>query len=84
MSDDRPFWHSQSQSYKDEVIAPNIKVRLGIEMASSLGWSKYVGDHGDVLAIDQFGASAPGEKIMEEYGFTVDNVVAKVKVLLQK
>ncbi len=53
-------------------------------MGSSLGWAKYVGDHGDVLAIDQFGASAPGEKLIEEYGFTAANVVAKVKVLLQK
>ncbi|MFC0470799.1 transketolase [Halalkalibacter kiskunsagensis] len=82
-----PSWdrfEAQPQSYKDEVISPNVKIRLGIEMASSLGWSKYVGDHGDVLAIDQFGASAPAAKILEEYGFTVDNVVAKVKVLLQK
>ncbi|ARK30903.1 transketolase [Halalkalibacter krulwichiae] len=82
-----PSWdlfEKQPQSYKDEVISPNVKVRLGIEMGSSLGWAKYVGDHGDVVAIDQFGASAPGEKIMEEYGFTVDNIVAKVKVLLQK
>jgi transketolase len=82
-----PSWdrfEAQPQSYKDEVISPNVKIRLGIEMASSLGWSKYVGDHGDVLAIDQFGASAPAAKILEEYGFTVENVVAKVKVLLQK
>ncbi|KHF40735.1 transketolase [Halalkalibacter okhensis] len=82
-----PSWdlfEAQPQSYKDEVISPNIKARLGIEMASPLGWSKYVGDHGDVLAIDQFGASAPAEKILSEYGFTVENVVAKVKVLLQK
>lgn len=82
-----PSWdlfEKQPQSYKDEVISPNVKARLGIEMATSLGWARYVGDNGDVLAIDQFGASAPGEKIMEEYGFTVENVVAKVKVLLQK
>lgn len=82
-----PSWdrfEAQSQGYKDEVLSPNVKARLGLEMGSSLGWAKYVGDQGDVLAIDQFGASAPGEKIIEEYGFTVDNVVAKVKVLLQK
>jgi len=51
-------------------------------MGSSLGWHKYTGDEGDVLAIDQFGASAPGEKVMAEYGFTVENVVARVKALL--
>ena len=53
-------------------------------MGASLGWHQYAGDEGDVLAIDQFGASAPGERIIEEYGFTVENVVAKVKGLLNK
>ncbi|GAA3318685.1 hypothetical protein GCM10020331_022500 [Ectobacillus funiculus] len=48
-------------------------------MGASLGWSKYVGDHGSVLAIDQFGASAPGEKLIEEYGFTVENVISQFK-----
>ena len=74
----------QSKEYKDSVLTKNVKKRLGIEMASSFGWHKYIGDEGDVLAIDQFGASAPGEKIMEEYGFTVENVVARVKALLQE
>ena len=50
-------------------------------MGASFGWHRYIGDEGDVLAIDHFGASAPGEKIMEEYGFTVDNVVARIKAL---
>ena len=53
-------------------------------MGSSLGWHRYAGDEGEVLAIDQFGASAPGEKVLEEYGFTVENVVAHVKGLLNK
>ncbi|MFA9459149.1 transketolase [Halalkalibacter sp. AB-rgal2] len=82
-----PSWdrfEKQPKSYKDEVLPPNVKARLGLEMGSSLGWAKYVGDHGDVIAIDQFGASAPGEKIIKEYGFTVENIVAKLKVLLQK
>lgn len=51
-------------------------------MGASLGWSKYVGDNGHVLSIDQFGASAPGEKIIEEYGFTVKNVISQLKKLL--
>lgn len=82
-----PSWdrfEKQPKAYKDEVISPNVKARLGIEMGSSLGWAKYVGDQGDVLAIDTFGASAPYDKIIDEYGFTVGNVVAKVKALLQK
>ncbi|WP_394583710.1 transketolase [Cytobacillus firmus] len=81
-----PAWdrfEAQSKEYKESVIPKTVKKRLAIEMGSSLGWHRYAGDEGDVLAIDTFGASAPGEKIMEEYGFTVDNVVARVKALLQ-
>ncbi|MFB3168510.1 transketolase [Neobacillus sp. 179-C4.2 HS] len=82
-----PSWdrfEQQSQEYKNSVLPKNVKKRLGIEVGSSFGWHKYTGDEGDVLAIDTFGASAPGEKIMEEYGFSVSNVVASVKALLQK
>lgn len=81
-----PSWsrfEKQSKEYKDSVIPKNVKKRLGIEMGASLGWHRYTGDEGDVLAIDQFGASAPGEKIMEEYGFTAQNVVSRVKALLE-
>ncbi|WP_010272633.1 transketolase [Paenibacillus senegalensis] len=81
-----PSWElfeQQSKEYKESVILPDVKARLAIEMASSLGWHKYVGDQGDILAIDQFGASAPANKIIEEYGFTVDNVISKVKALLK-
>lgn len=81
-----PSWdrfEAQSAEYKESVLPASVKARLAIEMGSSLGWAKYVGDQGDVLAIDQFGASAPGEKIIEEFGFTVENVVAKVKALLK-
>ncbi|WP_042356174.1 transketolase [Bacillus rubiinfantis] len=81
-----PSWdrfEAQSKEYKESVLPKNVKKRLAIEVGASLGWHKYVGDEGDVLAIDKFGASAPGEKIMEEYGFTVNNVVSLVKGLLQ-
>ncbi|MDB5054321.1 MAG: transketolase [Bacilli bacterium] len=80
-----PSWElfeKQPKSYKDSVILPEVKARLGIEMAVSFGWDRYVGDHGDVLAIDRYGASAPAPTLIKEYGFTVDNVVAKVKALL--
>lgn len=82
-----PSWdrfEKQDQSYKDKVIPPHVRKRLAIEMAASLGWERYVGLDGDVLAIDRFGASAPGNKVMEEYGFTVENIVKKVKELLSK
>lgn len=80
-----PAWdrfEQQSKEYKESVLPKAVKKRLAIEMGASLGWHRYAGDEGDVLAIDQFGASAPGEKIMEEYGFTVENVVSRLKALL--
>lgn len=82
-----PSWdrfEAQPAEYKESVIPKHVKKRLAIEMGSSLGWERYTGDEGDILAIDRFGASAPGEKIMQEYGFTVENVVARVKALLNK
>ncbi|MHD0397793.1 transketolase [Staphylococcus simulans] len=73
-----PNWHAfeqQPKAYQDEVIPPTIKKRLAIEMASSLGWHKYVGLEGEVLGIDRFGASAPGGLVVEKYGFTKENVL---------
>lgn len=73
-----PNWYAfeqQPKSYQDEVIPPTIKKRLAIEMASSLGWYKYVGLEGEVLGIDRFGASAPGGLVVEKYGFTKENVL---------
>ncbi|MGD6871490.1 transketolase [Sutcliffiella horikoshii] len=82
-----PSWdrfEQQSQEYKNSVLPKEVKKRLGIEMATPLGWERYTGDEGDILAINGFGASAPGERIMKEYGFTTENVVARVKALLDK
>ncbi|MGN5883724.1 transketolase [Staphylococcus simulans] len=73
-----PNWHAfeqQPKSYQDEVIPPTITKRLAVEMASSLGWHKYVGLQGEVLGIDRFGASAPGGLVVEKYGFTKENVL---------
>ena len=80
-----PSWErfeKQSNEYKESVLPKSVKPRLGIEMGSSLGWHKYTGDNGEVLAIDQFGLSAPGEKLIEEFGFTLENVVSQFKKLL--
>ena len=79
-----PSWdrfEKQTAEYKETVLPKNVTARLAIEMGSSLGWNKYAGNDGDVLAIDQFGASAPYDKIIEAYGFTVENVVARFKKL---
>ncbi|WP_341320734.1 transketolase [Solibacillus sp. FSL H8-0523] len=74
-------FEQQSKEYKESVLPKSVTKRLAIEMGASFGWHKYVGFEGDVLAIDQFGASAPEKVVLKEYGFTVENVVAKVKAL---
>lgn len=81
-----PAWdrfEAQSEEYKRSVLPKEVKKRLAIEMASPLGWDRYTGDEGDILAINTFGASAPEKRILAEYGFTVENVVARVKKLIQ-
>ena len=80
-----PSWDlfdKQDKAYRDSVILPEVKARLAIEMGHPFGWDRYVGDGGSVLGISTFGASAPGDRVMKEYGFTVENVVSKVKELL--
>jgi transketolase len=80
-----PSWDlfdAQPASYRDEVLPPRVRARLAVELGVSQGWHRYVGDHGDVLAIDRFGASAPAEALLREYGFTVDNVVLRARALL--
>ncbi|UTR17110.1 transketolase [Salipaludibacillus sp. LMS25] len=82
-----PSWdrfEKQSAEYKESVLPSHLKRRLGIEMATTLGWERYTGDEGSVLGIDKFGASAPGDRILQEYGFTVENVVTRFKQLLEK
>jgi transketolase len=81
-----PSWdrfEKQSAEYKESVLPSSIKRRLGIEMGVTLGWHRYTGDEGSVLGIDTFGASAPGDVILKEYGFTTDNVVTRFKQLLE-
>lgn len=80
-----PSWElfeKQSQEYKDSVLLPDVKKRLAVEMAYPLGWERYTGDQGDILGISTFGASAPGDIVIREYGFTPENVAARVKALL--
>ena len=80
-----PSWElfeAQPQEYRDLVLPPDVKVRLAIEAGATLGWHKYVGWEGDVLGVDRFGESAPGGKVMEEFGFNAENVVARAKALL--
>jgi transketolase len=79
-----PSWElfeAQPQSYRDEVLPPSVSKRVSVEAGISLGWRKYVGDKGQIVSIDRFGASAPAEKLAVEYGLTVENVLAHVNKL---
>lgn len=81
-----PSWDrfkQQSIAYQNQVLPPQVKKRVAVEMASPFGWERYVGDQGTIMGIDTFGASAKGEKIIKEYGFTVENVVKNVEALLK-
>lgn len=69
------LFDKQSEDYKESVLPENVKNRISIEMGSSFGWKDFVGDKGKILSIDTFGMSAPGNEIIEEYGFTVENIV---------
>ncbi|SDJ00097.1 transketolase [Salimicrobium halophilum] len=72
-------FEAQNDGYKEEVLPNSVRNRVAIEMASSFGWDRYVGLDGKVIGIDRFGASAPGNTVIENYGFTVDNVVEQVE-----
>ncbi len=79
-----PSWElfdAQPPEYRRQVISKEIP-KLAIEAGVSLAWCKYVGENGDVIGLDRFGASAPGEVVMDKFGFNVDNVVAHARVLL--
>ncbi|HKX83447.1 MAG TPA: transketolase, partial [Pyrinomonadaceae bacterium] len=76
------FFDAQSAKYKESVLPAKVTARLAIEAGVSLGWAKYVGDKGDTLSVDRFGASAPAEDVFKDYGYTVENVIRKAKRLL--
>ncbi len=79
-----PCWElfdEQPSEYRNAVLPPSIGARLGVEAGVSQGWQKYVGDRGDMVCIDRFGASAPGNIVMDKLGLNVENVVRKAVAL---
>ncbi|MCH8962356.1 MAG: transketolase, partial [Bacteroidetes bacterium] len=80
-----PSWElfaEQSQAYRDAVLPPGVTKRLAVEAGVTLGWERYVGTEGRILGLDRFGASAPGNVVMEKLGFTVENVLRHARALL--
>src|SRR5579859_1568418 len=81
-----PSWElfdKQSAAYKEAVLPKQVRARIAIEAASPMGWERYVGLEGDTVTLNHYGASAPAKTLFQQFGFTVENVVAKAKILLQ-
>jgi transketolase len=82
-----PSWErfeAPSQEDRDAVLPPSVHARLAVEAGVSQGWHRYVGDQGEVIGVDRFGASAPGPVVMREYGFSVENVCQRALALLER
>jgi transketolase len=82
-----PCWElfeQQSEEYRESVLPSAVQVRLSVEAGISLGWGRWVGERGASVAIDHFGASAPGGELMKQFGFTVENIEAQAQALLAR
>jgi transketolase len=82
-----PSWElfdAQPREYRDGVLPPKVRARLAVEAGATQGWWRYVGDAGDVIGVDRFGASAPGDTNLREYGFSVDHVCERALELLRQ
>lgn len=79
-----PSWElfdAQPGAYRDRVLPPEVTARLAIEAGSPMGWCRYAGSGGEILGVDRFGISAPAGKILEEFGFTVEEVCRRARHL---
>ena len=78
------FFEKEPREYRDSVLPPSVRARVSVEAGVTLGWQKYVGDEGVSLGVDRFGASAPGDVVMREYGFTADHVAELARGLVRR
>jgi transketolase len=82
-----PCWElfeGQPADYREEVLPADVRARLSVEPGVALGWKQWVGDRGDSISIEHFGASAPGATVLERFGYNLDNVVARAVALLER
>jgi len=82
-----PSWElfdTQTEEYRRSVFPPSVRARLAVEAGATQGWHRYIGEGGDVIGLDHFGASAPGPVLMREFGFTAENVCKRALALLEK
>ena len=82
-----PCWElfeRQPAEYKLQVLPPAVRARVAVEAGTTLGWKEYIGSDGCVIGRADFGASAPIKDLLQHFGFTVDNVVARAREVMQK
>ena len=82
-----PSWDlfdQQPEAYRHQVLPPDVTQRVSIEAGVTLGWHRYVGSAGEIIGIDHFGASAPGNAVLKEFGFTSIHILNRVKTLLAR
>ena len=80
-----PSWElfeKQSKAYQEEVLPPSVEARVSIEAGVTQGWERYLGTEGTAIGVDRFGASAPGDRVMEEYGLTAEHVAEEARQLV--
>jgi len=76
------LFEEQPQEYRDQVLPPSVGARLAVEAGVRQGWDRYVGLQGDVICLDRFGASAPGDVALRELGFNIPNVIKRARALI--
>ncbi len=83
-----PCWsrfETQERAYRDEVLPPEVRARISVELGVTMGWRRWVGDDGDCIGIDgRFGASAPAKTVLEKLGFTAENVAARTRAVVDR
>jgi transketolase len=72
-------FEAQDLAYRDQVLPPDVTARVTVEAASPLGWDRYAGPRGEIIAMRSFGASAPGPEVMKKFGFTAEAVLAAAR-----
>jgi transketolase len=78
------IFEAQPEDYREQVLPRAATARLAVEPGATMSWWKWVGLEGDVLGLDRFGASAPGSTVLEELGFTVENIAARARALVER
>jgi len=73
---------AESAEYRDSVLPRELRARVSVEAATAFGWSRWTGDAGESVSLEHFGASAPGERLFEEFGFTPTRVADAVRRVL--